>query len=67
VPYTIVVVELEEGWYMLSNLVGVAPEKVRVGLPVQVFFERRSDEITLPLFRTAIDALEHSTATSGSQ
>jgi len=51
VPYTIVVVELEEGWHMVSNLLGVAPADIRVGLPVEVFFEKRSQEITLPFFR----------------
>ena len=51
VPYTVIVVELEEGWFMLSNLVGVAPEDVRIGSPLEVVFEPRSDEITLPLFR----------------
>ena len=51
VPYTVVVVELEEGWFMLSNLVGVEPDEIRVGLPLEVCFEERSEEITLPLFR----------------
>ncbi len=51
VPYTVVVVELEEGWYMLSNLIGVEPGDVEIGSPLEVCFEKRSDEITLPLFR----------------
>ena len=51
VPYTVVVVEIEEGWYMLSNLVGVEPDDVEIGTPLEVFFEKRSEEITLPLFR----------------
>lgn len=51
VPYTVVVVELEEGYYMLSNLRGVEPEDVKIGLPLEVVFEERSDEITLPLFQ----------------
>lgn len=51
VPYTVVVVEMEEGWYMLSNLVGVAEDEIEIGSPLEVFFESRSDEITLPLFR----------------
>lgn len=51
VPYTVVVVELEEGYHMLSNLVGVAPEDVKIGLPLEVVFEERSEEISLPLFR----------------
>lgn len=55
VPYTVVVVELEEGWYMLSNLVGVEPEDVAIGTPLEVCFEERSEEITLPLFRVRTD------------
>ena len=51
VPYTVVIVELEEGYHMLSNLVGVEPEDVAIGTPLEVVFEKRSDEITLPLFR----------------
>jgi uncharacterized OB-fold protein len=51
VPYTIGIVELEEGYYMLTNLIDVEPEQVEVGMPVEVAFERMSDEITLPFFR----------------
>ncbi len=51
VPYTVVVVELEEGYHMLSNLVGVEPDEVEIGTPLEVVFEERSDEISLPLFR----------------
>lgn len=51
VPYIVAVVEVEEGWYMLSNLKGVEPEEVEIGMPLEVVFEKRSPEITLPLFR----------------
>lgn len=51
VPYIVAVVELEEGWHMLSNLKDVAPEEVEIGMPLEVIFEERSPEITLPLFR----------------
>ena len=50
-PYTVVVVELDEGYHMLSNLIGVEPEDVEIGTPLEVFFEKKSDEITLPYFR----------------
>lgn len=50
-PYTVVVVELEEGWFMLSNLMGVAPEDIEIGAPLEVIFHEMSDEITLPLFQ----------------
>lgn len=51
VPYTVVIVELEEGYHMLSNLIGVAPEDVEIGTPLEVQFEAKSDEITLPYFK----------------
>lgn len=51
VPYTVVVVEMEEGYHMLSNLLGVEPEDVKIGVPLEVTFEVQSDEITLPFFR----------------
>jgi len=53
VPYTVVVVALEEtpGVRIVSNLVDAAPEELRVGLPVEVFFEDVSAEVTVPRFR----------------
>ena len=56
VPYTVAIVELEEGWHMLTNLVDCSPEELRVGLPVEVTFRRMSDEVTLPLFRPRPDS-----------
>ena len=50
-PYTVVIVELEEGWHMLSKLLGVAPDDVRIGAEVEVDFHAMSDEITLPYFK----------------
>ncbi len=50
VPYVVAIVELEEGWHMLTNLVDVAPADVRVGMPVEVTFLQRSEAITLPYF-----------------
>lgn len=53
VPHIIVLVELEEGVRMTSNLVDCPPDGVRTGAPVQAVFERVSDELTLPKFRPA--------------
>jgi uncharacterized OB-fold protein len=50
-PYAPVIVELDEGYYLLSNLVGCEVEDIRVGLPVEVVFHRVSDARTLPYFR----------------
>lgn len=49
-PYVIALITLAEGPRMMSNIIGCDPEKVRCGLPVQVTFERWSDEITVPKF-----------------
>lgn len=51
VPYVVAIVELEEGWHMLTNLVECRPEDARVGMPVEVAFRAMSDAITLPYFR----------------
>ena len=51
VPYSVVLVELEEGVRILSNVVDCPPAELRIGLPVEVVFERLSDEVTLPKFR----------------
>jgi len=51
IPYAVVVVKLEEGAKMLSNLVGIKPHEIRCGMPVEVIFERLSDEVSLPKFR----------------
>jgi len=52
VPYVIALVELTEqaGLRLTTNLVGCAPDDVRIGMPVRVRFEPVSDEIALPLF-----------------
>lgn len=53
VPYVVAIVELEEGWHMLTNLVDIAPEDVRIGMAVEPEFRKMSEEITLPYFRPA--------------
>jgi len=51
VPYNVAIVELDEGIRLHANVVGCANEDLRVGLPVEVVFERVNDEVTLPRFR----------------
>jgi len=53
VPYNVVLVELEEGVRMVSNLVDCPNESIYIGMPVTVTFEDLSEEISLPLFRPA--------------
>lgn len=53
VPYAVVIVQLAEGAKMVSNLVGVLPHDIRIGMPVRVVFEDITDEVTLPKFAPA--------------
>ena len=54
-PYSIAVVELEEGPRMMTNIVETeqTPEALRLDMPLEVVFQPVSDEICLPLFRPA--------------
>jgi len=38
---------------MLSNVVGVDPAKLAVGLPVAVAFEAGDDSLSIPVFKPA--------------
>ena len=50
-PYTVAIVEVEEGFFMLSNLVDCEEADIRIGMPLEVTFQAMSDEISLPYFR----------------
>lgn len=51
VPYTVALIDLEEGVRMASNVVGCEPEALRAGMPVSVHFEDVTPEISLPRFK----------------
>ena len=50
-PYNVVLVELDEGTRLVSNLLDVSVEDIFIGMPVEVTFEDVSDDIALPKFR----------------
>jgi hypothetical protein len=54
-PYVLAMVELEEGPRLMSNLVNIEPDpkRIRCEMPVEVVFEKLTEEITLPLFQPA--------------
>jgi uncharacterized OB-fold protein len=52
VPYAVVLVDLDEGFRMMGNVLGVEPALVRIGHRVEVVFERRG-ELALPQFTPA--------------
>jgi uncharacterized OB-fold protein len=51
VPYIVAVVELDEGVRMMSSIVQCNPEEIQCDIPVEVVFEKVTDEITLPKFK----------------
>ena len=55
VPYAVTVVEMEEGVRVLSRVADTAPEQLEIGMRVEVDFEAVRDEISLPIFRRAVD------------
>lgn len=50
-PYVVAVIRLQEGVQMLSNVIGCDPHSVVCDMPVEVTFEKLSDEFTLPKFK----------------
>jgi uncharacterized OB-fold protein len=51
VPYVVAMVTLDEGPQMMTNIVGCEPEKVHIGMPVQVTFDDWTEEISVPKFK----------------
>lgn len=56
VPYVVAIIELDEqpGLRFVSNVVGIDPGKVCIGMPVKVIFEQIED-VWIPLFEPDIE------------
>jgi len=50
VPYAIAIVKTDEGPHLLSRVVGVDPEKVRIGMRLKVRLEMIAGDAVLPVF-----------------
>jgi uncharacterized OB-fold protein len=52
-PYILAMIELEEGPRMMSNLINIDPDPAALtcDMPVEVVFEKQTDEVTLALFQ----------------
>ncbi len=48
-PYVVVRVRLEEGPYLMANMVGTATRRPEIGAPVRVVFEQ-AGELFIPQF-----------------
>ncbi|WP_245717763.1 Zn-ribbon domain-containing OB-fold protein [Nocardia miyunensis] len=51
-PYELAVVELDEGWHMLTNIVATADVPTPIGARVEVTWLEIDDHWTFPAFRT---------------
>ncbi len=51
VPYAMALVDLDDGIRMLAQIVETDLDQVTIGAPVQVVFQRLSDDIQLPQFK----------------
>jgi uncharacterized OB-fold protein len=53
VPYAVAVIELDEGPRMISNVLGIAPDKLACDMRVEVVYQPITETITLPKFKPA--------------
>ena len=51
VPYNVAIIELEEGPRLHTNIVDCANDRIYIGMPVEVTFERVNDDTALVKFR----------------
>lgn len=52
-PSVIADIDLEEGWHLMSNVVGCDPAEVEIGLEVVVTWQRLTETVNLPYFTPA--------------
>ena len=50
VPYNYAIIELDEGPRMVSNIVGVSDDELRVDMPVEALYDDVADDTTLIRF-----------------
>ena len=51
VPYVVAVVALDEGPHLMTRVVDVSADAVKIGMRVRVAFEDKADDIAMPVFK----------------
>jgi len=51
IPYAVAVIQLAEGPRMESNITGIKVEDLKIDMPVEVYFDDVTDEVSLPKFK----------------
>jgi len=54
IPYAVAIIQLDEGPRMESNITGCRMEDIKIGMPVAVYFDDVTDDISLPKFQPAL-------------
>ena len=54
IPYAVAIIKLDEGPCMESNINGCKMEDIKIDMPVEVYFDDVTDEVSLPKFKPAI-------------
>ena len=62
VPYAAIIVDMDEGWQILSNLIGCEHDAVEIGMRVEVEFHEMDGGFTLPYFRPRLTAVQQGLA-----
>lgn len=53
IPYNVAMIQLEEGPIVITDIVGIKNDAIKVGMPVRVVFETATSEVTLFKFEPA--------------
>ncbi len=64
-PHIVGLVELEEGVRIITNIVGVTPDQLEIGMPLELCFADTADDVTLHQFRPAPTPRRKTTLSAG--
>ena len=53
-PYVAAAVDLEEGPRLMTNIVGIDPSELEVGMALEVLLLQAADDVGLPFWRPAV-------------
>ena len=54
IPYAVAIIQLDEGPRMESNITGCQMEDIKIDMPVEVYFDDVTEDISLPKFKPAV-------------
>ena len=55
IPYTVAIIQLNEGPRMESNITDCKGEDIQIDMPVELYFDDVTDDVTLPKFKPAAE------------